>query len=80
MNIDQKIENIKGFIISILFWIIVLFVSNKYAKIIGVVLCVLLFSSRYWDFLIKFVKKDKEDAKNEENTRIVALTTPRKRC
>lgn len=71
MNIDQKLENIKGIIISILFWIIILFVNNIYAKIIGVILCVLFFSTRYWEFLVNLIKGEKnrsEEAINDENT------------
>ena len=66
LSLDQKIENIRGFIISILFWIIVLFVTNVYAKYIGIFFCFLLFSSRYWEFLVNLVKKEKEGAKEAE--------------
>jgi len=64
----KAIDNIVGFIISILFWIIILFVNNKYAKIAGVILCVLLFSTRYWDFLVNILKKDQNDGEFDENT------------
>lgn len=72
---NPKIEMIRGFLISILFWIIILFTTNKYVKIIGGAITITLFSMRYWDLLFDVIKKDKQ---NQEVSEVPVETEERK--